>query len=269
MPQIPYLPRSMRAGELPENVARSLESDLVTALGREEIMVLFQPQFSCSTSEMTGAEALARWHHPSLGEVGARDLFAIAEKAAMVAPLSRHIVTRALEKAVQWPKHMRLSLNITPEELAEDGFARGFAELVARSGFSPERLTLEITEDILLTNLEFAARALTTMKDGGYSIALDDFGAGFCNFNYLKVLPLDVVKLDRSMVTGIASDTRDLEVLRAIVSLCRALKLDVVAEGIENEQQLAVIIEQGCALWQGFLRSEPIAPDEMLQLAKG
>jgi EAL domain-containing protein (putative c-di-GMP-specific phosphodiesterase class I) len=258
----------MRVGELPEAVAKSLEVDLVTALDRGEIQVLFQPQYSCATSKMIGAEALARWHHPTLGEVGARDLFAIAEKAAMVAPLSRHIVTLALEMASHWPEDMRLSLNITPEELAEAGFAERFAEAVSGSGFVAERLTLEVTEDILLTNLEFAAHSLGSLKAGGYRIALDDFGAGFCNFSYLKLLPLDVVKLDRSMIDGIDSDPRDLAVLRAIVALCKALGLDVVAEGIENEQQLAAIIAEGCAVWQGFLRSEPIQPDAMLELAE-
>ncbi|MEP5939165.1 MAG: EAL domain-containing protein [Erythrobacter sp.] len=269
MADIPYLPRSMRGGDLPEAIAHSLESDLLTALGRDEIQVLFQPQVSCETGVITGAEALARWHHPSLGEVGARDLFAIAERASLVAPLSRHIVARALDMAADWPQSMRLSLNITPEELAESNFAASFVDVVARSKFNADRLTLEITEDILLTDMDFAARELGTLNTAGFRIALDDFGAGFCNFGYLKTLPLDVIKLDRSMVEGIASDERDLEVLRAIVALCKALDLDVVAEGIETEGQLAVVTQEGCSLWQGFLRSEPIAPDAMLELARG
>jgi len=268
MTNIPYLPRSMRAGDLPEAVARSLETELLAALGRDEIQVMFQPQVSTATGEITGAEALARWHHPSLGKVGARDLFAIAERASLVAPLSRHVVAKALEMAGGWPNQMRLSLNITPEELAEGIFAQSFIEVVERSKFTPDRLTLEITEDILLTDLEFAATALGTLHDAGFRIALDDFGAGFCNFRYLKLLPLDVVKLDRSMVEGIASDARDLEVLRAIVALCRALDLDIVAEGIESQELLDVIAAEGCTMWQGFLRSAPIAPDAMLKLAR-
>ena len=268
MADIPYLPRSMRGADLPDAVARALESDLLKALGRDEIQVLFQPQVSTVTGEIYGAEALARWHHPSRDVVGARDLFAIAEKASLVAPLSRHIVAKALDMAADWPQEMRLSLNITPEELAEGIFAQTFIEVVERSRFTPDRLTLEITEDILLTDLDFAATALGTLHDAGFRIALDDFGAGFCNFRYLKLLPLDVIKLDRSMVEGIASDKRDLEVLRAIVALCRALDLDIVAEGIESQEQLDVIVEEGCALWQGFLRSEPIDPAAMLQLAR-
>ena len=268
MADIPYLPRSMRAGDLPEAVARSLEADLLTALGRDEIQVLFQPQVACATGQITGAEALARWHHPSLGEVGARDLFAIAERASLVAPLSRHIVAKALDMAARWPAKMRLSLNITPEELAEANFADGFTEVVKQSEFSADRLTLEITEDILLADLDFAAKALGTLHAAGFHIALDDFGAGFCNFRYLKILPLDIIKLDRSMVEGIATDRRDLEVLRAIVSLCKALGLEVVAEGIEMQDQLDAIVAEGCALWQGFLRSEPVGPDAIMELAR-
>ncbi len=242
---------------------------MLRALDRREIEVLFQPQFACSDGAIVGAEALARWQHPSLGEIGARDLFAIAERAALVAPLSRHVVARALEDASEWPKNLHLSLNITPEELGDPRFAADFAELIGRSAIAPARLVLEITEDVLLRNLQQAAEALSALRALGFKTALDDFGAGFCNFRYLKELPLDALKLDKVMVEGIPGDAKDLAVFRAIVSLGRALGLAVVAEGIESEIQRATVISEGCNYWQGFLRAQPMKSDDMLGMAKG
>ncbi len=259
----------MRSGGLPKALAQSLEGELVKALGRDEIEVLFQPQFSCEDGTMVGAEALARWRHPSLGEIGARDLFHIAERAHLVAALSRHVVAQALDYAAHWPKDLHLALNVTPEEIAEPRFAQEFASLVGRSGIAPNRLTLEITEDVLLGDLELAAEALAALKATGLRVALDDFGAGFCNFRYLKLLPLDAIKLDRTMVVGICHDERDKAVLRAIVQLAHALGLQVVAEGIETEAQRDAVIEEGCAYWQGFLRAEPMRSEEVLRMAAG
>ena len=141
-----------------------LEADLLSALDRREIEVLFQPQFSCVTGAVVGAEALARWRHPTLGAIGARDLFAVAEKAALVAPLSRHVVARALEDAATWPESLTLSLNITPEELGDPRFAADFAALIGQSTIAPNRLMLEITEDLLLRNLAQAASALKALR---------------------------------------------------------------------------------------------------------
>lgn len=246
----------------------ALESDLLEALGRGEIEVLFQPQFSCATGAVVGAEALARWQHPTLGTIGARDLFAIAERAALVAPLSRHVVARALEDAATWPERLTLSLNITPEELGDPRFAADFAALISRSGIAPQRLMLEITEDVLLHDLPQAGSALKALRGLGFRTALDDFGAGFCNFRYLRELPLDALKLDKAMVEGVPGDATALAVLRAIVALAKALGLAVYAEGIEGEIQRAAITAEGCDYWQGFLRAQPMPSEGVLELAR-
>ena len=269
MVKTPSYRPTMRSNALPHALETALQTDLLAALGRNEIEVLFQPQFACDDGRMVGAEALSRWQHPTLGEIGARDLFSIAEKAGLVAPVSRHVVAQALEMARGWPADLSLSLNITPEEIAEPSFARDFASLVGQSGIAPARLTLEITEDVLLNDLDMAAEALAALNGAGLKIALDDFGAGYCNFGYLKSLPLDILKLDRAMIEGITTDERDLAVLHAIVQLAHALDLKVVAEGIETEGQRRVIVEEGCTYWQGFLKAEPMRNDEMLRFAKG
>lgn len=255
-------------GSFPGVKAAALESDLLRALDRREIEVLFQPQFDCKTGAVVGAEALARWQHPSLGEIGARDLFAIAERAALVAPLSRHVVARALEDAGQWPEELTVSLNITPEELGDPRFAADFAESIAKSAIDPSRLMLEITEDLLVRNIEQASAALAALRGLGFRTALDDFGAGFCNFRYLRELPLDAIKLDKIMIDGVPGDAKALAVLRSILALAKALDLKVYAEGIEDDVQRATIKAEGCDYWQGFLRAQPMKSEEVLALSR-
>ncbi|WP_234026852.1 bifunctional diguanylate cyclase/phosphodiesterase [Erythrobacter sp. HKB08] len=233
--------------------AAKVEADLLGALDRGEISVRYQPQFSFGDDRLYGAEALASWEHPSLGRIGGSTLFAIAERADHVAQLSRHIAAQALAGALHWPEGLRLSVNVTPADLAAASFADEFLALVRRSGFAARRLTVEITEQVLLGDLEQARISLGKLKDAGVRIALDDFGAGFCNFRYLKILPLDYIKLDRSMIDGVAEDQRDLEVLRGIIAMAKALGLDVIAEGIETEAQLEIVRSEGCSSWQGFL----------------
>ncbi len=245
-----------------------LEADLLAALDRGEIEVVYQPQYSLPDDRLIGAEALARWQHPQLGRIGASALFAIAERADHLAPLSRHIAERALGEAAHWPVEMRLSLNVTPADLAAASFARELLAMIAASGFAPGQLTLEITEHVLLAELERSAAMLGDLRGSGVRIALDDFGAGFCNFRYLQILPLDYLKLDRAMVEGIAEAPKDLAVFRAIVAMSKALGLKTIAEGIETQSQRDLIASEGCEFYQGFLRAAPMEAEEFAALAR-
>ncbi|MBX7483578.1 GGDEF domain-containing phosphodiesterase [Qipengyuania qiaonensis] len=245
---------------------QQLEADLLAAIDRDEIEILFQPQYALDDDRLIGAEALARWEHPVIGRIGAGTLFQIAERADHVAHLSRHIARRALEEALKWPESLRLSLNITPVDLAAENFAIDFARMAERTGFSLGRITLEIIEQVLLADLDRVSRVLDQLKLFGIRIALDDFGAGFCNFRYLKVLPIDCIKLDRSMLDGVLDDERDLAVFRAIMAMADALDLKVLVEGVENEAQRDLARAEGCESYQGFFRAKPIAPGEFLKL---
>lgn len=247
--------------------AAQLEGDLMRAIDLGEIEAVYQPQWSSADDRLTGAEALARWNHPRLGRIGAGTLFAIAERADHVAQLSRHIAQTALTGARDWPGGLRLSLNVTPNDLAQGNFASDFAALVKASGFPAERLTLEVTEQVLLADIAQAALALEELSGLGMRIALDDFGAGFCNFRYLKLLPLHYLKLDRSMIEG-AQNPRDLAVLRAILAMAGALELSVIAEGVEREDQRLLVAAEGCETYQGFLRAQPLGANEFLELAQ-
>ncbi len=247
--------------------AAQLETDLLHAIDNDEIEVVFQPQFSCADDRLVGGEALARWNHPQLGRIGAGALFAIAERADHVAPLSRHIARLAMAGARPWPMDLRMALNVTSTDLAAPDFAETFEAKAAECRYPLWRLTLEVTEQVLLTDVGQAARSLEKLARLGARIALDDFGAGFCNFHYLKLLPLHKLKLDRSMVDGISTDPRDLAILRGIVAMARALELEVIAEGIESEAQRVLVAAEGCSAYQGFLRAKPLAAGDFIALA--
>jgi EAL domain-containing protein (putative c-di-GMP-specific phosphodiesterase class I)/GGDEF domain-containing protein len=253
--------------------AASLEGDLLGALHRDEIAVLFQPQFRVDNGALAGAEALARWQHPGFGRISAETLFAVADRGDHVAQLSRHIAGRALAIAADWPGAgplpLRLSLNVTAEDFAVGDFAASLTRGLAESGFPPERLTIEITEQTLIADFEACAAALRELEAQGVSVALDDFGTGFSNFRALKALPLNALKLDRSLVVDIEKDPRDRTILAAMVAMARALGLKVIAEGVESEGQLAILREEGCDLFQGFLRAGPMDAAEFAALAAG
>lgn len=245
-----------------------LEADLLRAIDRDEIEILFQPQYSLSDNALVGAEALARWQHGELGLIGASALFTIAERADHLMPLSRHIAMRALELASEWPAHLRLSLNVTPADLADNRFAAQLLNVLRQTAFPPQRLTIEVTEHALLGDLRTAQRSLQQLAEQKIEVACDDFGAGFCNFRYLKVLPIGAIKLDRSMVEGVLDDSRDLEVLRAIIALGKALRLKLIAEGVEDEALRVLLADEGCDTYQGFLGGQPMSSRQFLELTR-
>lgn len=242
---------------------------LARAIGQGEIEVLLQPQYACEDGAVVGAESLVRWQHPDHGMLAGDRVFALAQQAGLAAELARHVHRVAMQAASHWPEHVRLSLNATAVDLADAGFPALLQSCLAETGLPPARLTLEITEQALLEGLENAARMLSALTDRGIAIALDDFGAGFCNFRYLKVLPLAALKLDRSMVEGITTDRRDLAVFRAIMAMARALDLRVIAEGIETEAQRAAVCREGCDRWQGFLGAAPLTTAAFAELIAG
>lgn len=246
--------------------AARLEADLIGAMARDEIGLVFQPQYAVSSGTLAGVEALARWDHPQLGRIGAETLFAIAERGDHIAQLSRHIARRALTIAAEWQPALPLSLNVTAEDLGDDRFADGFRQLLMDSGFLPTMLTLEVTEHALVADFARSAEMLSELASLGVRIALDDFGTGYANFRTLKALPVDTLKLDASLVRDIDHDPRDRAILRAIVAMARALGLKVVVEGIERESQLAILAQENCDTFQGFLRAGPLPVDAITEM---
>lgn len=245
------------ADQLLDQLAR----DMAGAIDGDQIDILFQPQVSVSTGAIMGAEALARWRHPALGELGAESLFAAAERAGVTAQLSEHVQRRALMLAARWPAvlaGLRLSINVTAQDVARTGFADVLLDRIDASGFPRRRLTIEVTESGLMEDLGEAARLLAELRNAGCRVAIDDFGTGYSSLAYLKALPLDYLKIDRKLSQDIAGTPRDRVVVRGVIEMARSLGLVVIAEGVETETQLDLLAKEGCQIFQGFLRSEPI-----------
>ncbi len=246
-----------------------LESDLRRALDDNEIDLLFQPQVELSSGRMIGVEALARWHHPHQGDLGASTLFAVASRSDYLLTLSQHVQHRALAMAAAWPaalSSLRLSINLTANDIAISDFAHAFLAKVDESGFPRSRLTVEITESGLIDNLERAADVFATLRAGGVRVAIDDFGTGYSSLAWLKALPLDYLKIDKGLAQDITGSTRDRVVVRGVIDMARSLGLAVVAEGVETEEQLALLAAEGCNYWQGFLFAEAMGVDGLLAL---
>ena len=246
---------------------KAVAADLAAAIEKDELEVLFQPIYAAADGRVIGAEALARWRRGQAGTVGGEKLFALARRAGRVSEVSLYLARSALVAASRWASPLGLSLNVTADDLEADDFCERILGLLVETSVSPQRLTLEITEQSLVADIEEATRKLDDLARLGVRIALDDFGAGFCHFGYLKRLPLDALKLDRSMVEDVAEQPRDLAVLRGIVAMAKALRLEVVAEGIESEAQRVMIVREGCDAWQGFLGAGPMTAAEFSSLA--
>ena len=238
-----------------------LEIDLRRALDQDDIDILFQPQVSVTTGRIEGAEALARWRHRDFGELSATTLFSVAERSDYVSQLSDHVQRKAITAAAAWPAALaalRLSVNITAADIVRPGFAVQFLRRVQESGFDPGRLTVEVTESGLIEDLNAAAHLLAGLREGGLRVAIDDFGTGYSSLAYLKALPLDYLKIDKRLCEDIAGSPRDRVVVRSVIDMARSLGLGVIAEGVETQEQLDLLAEEGCNLYQGFLCSRPV-----------
>jgi diguanylate cyclase (GGDEF)-like protein len=239
-----------------------LELDLRFALDEDRIDVLWQPQVSMATGRIVGVEALARWQHPERGEIGAEALFAAAERSDYLIQLSEHVQRKAIAAAAAWPdtlSSLRVAINVTSADIGQPGFAAQLLARVDMAGFSRKRLTVEVTEGGLIEDLASAARLLAELRAGGVRVAIDDFGTGYSSLAYLKALPLDYLKIDRSLAQDIAGSPRDRIVVRSVIDMARSLGLAVIAEGVETEEQLTLLAREGCNYFQGFLCAPPVA----------
>jgi diguanylate cyclase len=247
----------------------ALDAGLRSAIDKRQIAIMLQPQFEVASGKLTGAEALARWHHKELGEIGAGDLFAAADRCDLREELSHLIQEEAISIAAKWPvalDNLRLAVNLGAEELGE-GYATRLLALLAQTGFSAERLTLELTEESLVRDIDQAALQLENLRSEKIRIAVDDFGTGYSSLAYLKTLPLDYLKIDKGMTPDIGGTGKDRIVLRAIIAMGKALDLKIIAEGVEHEAELDMLKAEECDYFQGYLRSQPLTPDAFEQFA--
>jgi diguanylate cyclase len=256
-------------GTTDSQVTAAIDAGMRAAIAEHQIAIVLQPQFEVATGKLIGAEALARLHHADLGEVGAAQLFAAADRCDLREELSQVIQQEAIAIAAKWPAalgDLRLAVNLGAEELGE-GYSTRLLALLARTGFDASRLTLELTEESLVRDIELASAELEQLRATNIQIAVDDFGTGYSSLAYLKTLPLDYLKIDKSMTPDISGTGKDRIVLRAIIAMAKALELKIIAEGVERDEELAMLKAEGCDYFQGYLRSAPLSPEDFEKFA--
>lgn len=247
----------------------AIDAGMRVAIAERQIAIVLQPQFEVATGRLIGAEALARLQHKDLGEIGAAELFAAADRCDLREELSHVIQQEAIAIAAKWPAalgDLRLAVNLGAEELGE-GYCARLQELLSRTGFEANRLTLELTEESLVRDIDLASAELEQLRAKNIQIAVDDFGTGYSSLAYLKTLPLDYLKIDKSMTPDISGTGKDRIVLRAIIAMAKALELKIIAEGVEREEELAMLKVEGCDYFQGYLRSAPLSPEDFERFA--
>ncbi len=235
---------------------------LESAIAHEQIDVQYQPIIEPRTGRITGAEALAR---SGLCR-SATALFARAAASRLDERLSRLVQRKALRSAAVWEgplKDLRLSINLLPADLANDGYDRWLLDEIDAAGIAPSRVTAEITESALLEDRDAVAERLAALRAAGVSIAVDDFGTGYASLVYLTALPLDMLKIDRGLITDIVGGERDRIVVQAIIRLAHELGLQVLVEGVESTEQLVLLADWGCDLYQGFLGAGALTEMEL------
>ena len=239
-----------------------LEADLRRATDEEEFVLAFQPQVN-SRNMIIGAEALLRWQHPDRGLVLPGEFIGVAEETGFIIPIGRWVVERACEQLSAWSQHpatadLTLAINVSARQFHHADFVNQVVEVLERYETKPHLLKLEITESMLLGDINDVIRIMNSLKSRGICFSLDDFGTGYSSLYYLKRLPLDQLKIDRSFVSDILTDTNDATIARSIVALANSLGLSVIAEGVETTAQREFLEQSGCLMYQGYLFSRPL-----------
>ncbi|HSO07114.1 MAG TPA: EAL domain-containing protein [Pelomicrobium sp.] len=245
----------------------TVENDLRRAIERGEFTLHFQPQVNVRSGEVDGAEALVRWQHPERGLISPHRFIAVAEETGLIAPLGEWVLQAACEQAQTWQRagypRVKVAVNLSVGQFLKHGdLVRAVNRILAHTGLDPACLELEITESLLLSNVEEHVLTLQKLGKIGTPLSVDDFGTGYSSLSYLKRLPIDVLKIDRTFVRDLETDPDDAAIVSAIMALARSLKLKVVAEGVETLGQLDALKRLDCDWYQGFLFSKPLAAEE-------
>jgi len=241
---------------------RRLESDLRYAIKHDELRLHFQPRFRISDGAMVGAEALVRWQHPQRGLIPPDTFIPIAEESGLIIPLSDWVMAQACSEAVRWPKHLFISINLSPAEFKRGNLPARIQFALTATGIEPSRVELEITEGVMIEDAVGALDVMQTLKQLGVRIAMDDFGTGYSSLSYLRTFPFDGLKIDRSFLTRLTESEGDRSIVQAIVGLGRALSLTVTAEGIETAEHLQLLKSVQCDEGQGYFLSLPLTTSD-------
>ena len=251
----------------------SLETSLRKALEREEFLVYYQPKIDMRTRRPCGMEALIRWRRPDGKLVPPLDFISVAEETGLIVPIGEWVLRKACAQTASWAMQgfgpLKVSVNLSAAQFRQPDLVEHTGELMCAAGLAPELLELELTEGMLVEDTESSIAILTALKELGLSVSIDDFGTGYSSLSYLKKFPLSALKIDRSFVRDLAAGTDDAAIVTATIALAHSLRLDVIAEGVETEEQYDFLRSLGCDQAQGYLFSPPVPADEFREWLAG
>jgi predicted signal transduction protein with EAL and GGDEF domain len=255
---------SAQASEL-----RAIDSGLRRALELDEFELHYQPKVSLATGKIAGVEALLRWRSPELGAVSPARFIPVAEETGMIVPIGEWVLRTACLQAQAWNKDgfaVSMAVNLSPRQLRQPDVVEVISKVLRDTGLPPQRLELEITEGTIMEDLAGGVEKLERLRNLGVSLAIDDFGTGYSSLGYLAKLPLQTLKIDRSFISALETDSHAMTLVSTIMSLSRALKLKVVAEGVETVGQREILRGMECEEMQGYLFSSPVTAEKLRAL---
>ncbi len=249
-----------------------LESSLRRAMEGSQFVLHYQAQV-VDAGRITGAEVLVRWQHPEQGLVAPAEFIPLAEETGLILPLGDWVLNTACSQLATWATEpamaaFTLAVNVSAQQFREPDFVSKVLGILRQTGANPNRLKLELTESLLVENVQDVIKKMTALKSRGVGFSLDDFGTGYSSLSYLKLLPLDQLKIDKSFVRDILVDPNDAAIARTIVALAQSLGLDVIAEGVETQAQWDFLASSGCHAYQGFFFSQPLPVEDFEALAR-
>lgn len=260
--------------EMSRDAVRKLEMQtlLRSALANDEMEVFYQPKIELKSGNIVGAEALLRWHNPQLGQVSPADFIPFAEETGLIHPIGEWVLGVVCSQIRKWRDEgldaVRVSVNLSGRQFLDKNIGGIVEDAIHGNGIPPRLIELEITESILMGNINYAILILHTLKEIGVTVSLDDFGTGYSSLNYLKNLPIDTLKIDKSFIDEVHTSSSDAAIALTIIALSRNLGMEVVAEGVENQEQYAFLRNNGCDLIQGYYFSKPLPAAEFEALLR-
>jgi diguanylate cyclase (GGDEF)-like protein len=243
-----------------------IEQGIRFGLEHGHFVPYFEPQVDLQTGEIVGFEVLARWIHPLSGVIGPDVFIPVAEEIGLIGRLSEHVISEALREASSWDPKIKISVNISPSQLADGWLAHRIVRTLAETGFPANRLVIEVTESSLFADVDLARTIVSSLKNQGIRLALDDFGTGFSSLSHLRSLPFDIIKIDRSFVLNVNAKRENSAIIRAVSTLADALQVPVCVEGIENEAAYKTIVRLGCQIGQGWYFGKPMPAEKARHL---
>ncbi|TNF34088.1 MAG: EAL domain-containing protein, partial [Gammaproteobacteria bacterium] len=250
----------------------SLENDIRRAIQNKQFQVYYQPQVNIETNEIFAMEALIRWNHPTQGIISPTEFISIAEETGLIQPLGDWVLRQACEDLKLWREaglmDVRIAVNLSACQLDQDNIVADITNTLKRNNIPGDRFEIEITENVLMKDIENCILKLTQLSEFGIKIAIDDFGTGYSSLNYLKKLPIDTIKIDRSFIHDMHNSDEDSSIIRAIIAMAKGLNLNIISEGVETEAQLEQLRAWRCKNVQGFLFGRPIADTDAIELLR-